>query len=115
MCIDCNERDIDRDERDGSTGGSALKRRSFLQTTAVVGAGTVLGSQVTPAQASHVECDGADQFVASPNYSSRENNIDWIVGQESAVACRATVGRVCGASRRSPVTTDTMHLPLRTP
>ena len=79
MCIDCNEREIDRREGDGSTGGSALKRRSFLQTTAVVGAGTVLGSQATPAQASHVECDGADQFVASPNYSSREQEIDWIV------------------------------------
>jgi hypothetical protein len=70
---------------DATVGASAvegergdLKRRSFLQTTALVGAGTVLGTQAA-AQTEGTQCSTADRFVSSPNYSIRTGEIDWIV------------------------------------
>lgn len=67
-----------------------LKRRSFLKTSAVAGMTAALGSKLGAVQASDTECDVADRFVSSPNYSDRDASIDWIV-------MHVTVGSYDGA------------------
>lgn len=59
--------------------GAGLDRRSVLRTAAVAGTGAVFASQAGPAAASNSQCEAADRFVQSPNYSARQHEINWIV------------------------------------
>jgi hypothetical protein len=64
---------------DRVAGGPSLDRRSVLRTAAVAGTGATLAAGATPAAAGDIQCGTADRFVQSPNYSPRQEEINWLV------------------------------------
>ncbi|WP_247002105.1 N-acetylmuramoyl-L-alanine amidase [Halosolutus gelatinilyticus] len=84
MCLECTRHDDEAHESeatDDRTGDrSRWNRRSFLRASgAAAGTGTLLGTQTDRAAASHTECPAADRWVGSPNHSTRQYGINWIV------------------------------------
>ena len=79
-------------ERAGAgTVDGGLDRRSVLRTVALAGSGAALASQAGSVAAGDVECPAADRFLQTPNYSARENEINWIVVHVTAGAYSGAV------------------------